>query len=72
MRTSMAEPAPARDDIEPADDERPFERRNPRQRRDHHNHRETTMEVETRLLIRGSSRGHVVGETTPTRDRVRL
>ena len=68
----MAEPAPVRGDIEAADDERPFERRNPRQRRDHLNQRETAMETETRLLIRGSSRGHVVGETTPTRDRVRL
>jgi hypothetical protein len=68
----MAEPVSARGDIEPADDERPYEHHNPRQRRDHHNNRETTIDTETRLLIRGSSRRHVVGETTPTRDRVRF
>jgi hypothetical protein len=72
MRTSMAAPAPARGDVEPGYDERPFERRNPRQRRDHHSHHETTMDMDTRVLIRGSRRGQVVGETTPTRDRVRL
>jgi hypothetical protein len=72
MRTTMAEPASARGGIEPSDDDRPYERGNPRQRRDHHDNRETTIDLETRLLSRGSSRGHAVGETTPTRDRVRL
>jgi len=64
----MAEPASARGDFEPADDKR----RNPRQRRDHHDTRETAIHRETRLSVRGSSRGRVVRETTPTRDRVRL
>ncbi len=68
----MAEPVSARGDIEPADDERAYEHGNPRQRRDHRNNSETTIEMETRLVIRGSSRRNVVGETTPTRDRVRL
>jgi hypothetical protein len=73
MRTTMAEPRSARGDIEPADAERARERRNPRKRSDHHDNRETTIDVERRLLlIRGSSRGHVVEETTPTRDHVRL
>jgi hypothetical protein len=68
----MAEPASARGDIEPANDEGAYARRNPRQRRDHLNHHETTIGMATRLSIRGSSRGNVVEETTPTRDRVRL
>jgi hypothetical protein len=68
----MAEPASARGDIEPANDEGAYERANPRQRRDHRNNQETTIGMATRLLIRGSSRRHVVEETTPTRDRVRL
>jgi hypothetical protein len=72
MRTTMADPASAHGDIEPADDERAYEHGNPRQRRDQHNNSETTIEMETRVLIRGSSRRHVVRETTPTRDRVRL
>ena len=71
MRTTMAEPTSACGEIELADDERPCERGNPRQRRDPHN-REITIDTEAPLLIRGSSRGHFVGETTPTRDRVRL
>ena len=72
MRTTMAEPASARGAIEPGDDEHPYEYGNPRQRRDRHNNRETTIDMETPFLIRGSSRGHVVRETTPTRDRARL
>jgi hypothetical protein len=72
MRTTMAEPASARGAIEPGDDERPYAHGNPRQRRDRHNNRETTIDKEPPFLIRGSSRRHAVGETTPTRDRVRL
>jgi len=68
MKTTMAEPASARGDFGPADDKRG----NPRQRRNHHDNPETAIHMETRSSIRGSSRGHVVRETTPTRDRVRL
>jgi hypothetical protein len=66
----MAEPASARGEIELADDDRAGKRGNPRQRRDPDNNE--TIDKETRLLIRGSSRGHAAEETTPTRDRVRL
>ena len=67
----MAESASSCGDVEAADDEHVDARDNPRQRRCHHNNRETAIDRETRVLIRGSSRDGV-GETTPTRDRVRL
>ena len=72
MRTTMAEPASARGAIEPEADERLCAHGNPRQRRDRHNNCETTIDVGRPFVIRRSSRGHAVGETTPTRDRVRL
>jgi hypothetical protein len=71
MRTTMAGSASSCGDVEAADDEHVHARGNPRQRRDHHRNRETAIDRETRVLIRGSSR-NAGGETTPTRDRVRL